>query len=182
MKKRLDYTTLQYEYPDRGKQICRQVIPLQPLLQRNYGEALDCTITSMACIFGERYYGVIESIARRYGYDGERCGTSPLTVRRIRADFMRKQHMTSTAHSGYGKGIGWRWDTVKRRIARQTPVILNLWDGRRGNSPDHTVTVIGVEEYQKDRFLLVLDNWNESMSLIDYRKLSIISSINWVEV
>ena len=24
MKKRLDYITLQYEYPDRGKQICRQ--------------------------------------------------------------------------------------------------------------------------------------------------------------
>ena len=53
MTKRLDCTTLQHEYPDRGKQIWRQLIPLQPLLQRNYGEELDCTITSMACIFGE---------------------------------------------------------------------------------------------------------------------------------
>ena len=41
MKKRLDYITLQYEYPNRGKQICRQVIHLQPLLQKNYGEELD---------------------------------------------------------------------------------------------------------------------------------------------
>ena len=180
MKKRLDYIALQYEYPDRGKQLYRQVIPLQPLLQQNYGEALDCTITSLACIFGERYYGVIESIARRYGYDGERCGTNPLTVRRIMADFMKKQHMTGTARSGYGKGISWRWATVKRLIARQTPVILNLWDDGRGYYHDHTVTVIGVEEYRKDRFLLVLDNWNESISLIDYKKLSTISSINWV--
>ena len=182
MKKRLDYITLQYEYPDRGKQLFRQMIPLQPLLQRNYGEDLDCTITSMACIFGEKYYGQIESIARLYGYDGEKRGTNPLTVRRIMADFLRAQHMTGTARSGYGKGIGWRWDTVKRLIARQTTVILNLWYDGRGYYHDHTVTVIGVEEYRKDRFLLVLDNWNESVSLIDYKKLSTISSINWVEV
>ena len=182
MKKRLDYITLQYEYPDRGKQLSRQVIHLHPLLQRNYGEELDCTITSMACIFGETHYGQIEAIARRYGYDGDTRGTNPLTVRRIMADFLRAQHMTGTARSGYGKGIGWRWDTVKRLIARQTTVILNLCDDGRGYYHDHTVTVIGVEEYGKDRFLLVLDSWNESISLIDYRKLSTISSINWVEV
>lgn len=182
MKERLDYITLQYEYHDRGKQIFRQLIPLQPLLQKDYGEALDCTITSMACIFGETHYGQIEAIARRYGYDGDTRGTNPLTVRRIMADFLRAQHMTGTARSAYCKGICWRWDTVKRLIARQTPVILNLWDDGRGYYHDHTVTVIGVEEYRKDRFLLVLDNWNESVSLIDYKKLSIISSINWVEV
>ena len=182
MKKRLDYITLQHEYPNRGKQLSRQVIHLQPLLQRNYGEELDCTITSMACIFGEKYYGQIEAIARRYGYDGEKRGTNPLTVRRIMADFLRAHHMTGTARSEYGKGIGWRWATVKRLIARQTPVIMNLWNDGRGYYRDHTVTVIGVEEYRKDRFLLVLDNWNESVSLIDYKKLSIISSINWVEV
>ena len=182
MKKRLDYTTLQYEYPDRGKQLSRQLIPLQPLLQRNYGEELDCTITSMACIFGEKYYGVIELIARSYGYDGDMRGTNPLTVRRIMAEFMDCSHMTGTARSAYGKGIGWRWATVKRLVSRQTPVILNLWNDGRGYYHDHTVTVIGVEEYRKDRFLLVLDNWNESISLIDYRKLSTISSINWVEV
>ena len=182
MKKRLDYITLQYEYPDRGKQLYRQVIPLQPLLQRNYGEELDCTITSIACIFGEKYYGQIEAIARRYGYDGEKRGTNPLTARRIMADFLSSKHMTGTARSGYGKGIGWRWDTVKRLIARQTPVILNLWNDGRGYCDDDTVTVIGVKDYRKDMFLLVLDNWNESISLIDYRKLSIISSIKWVEV
>ena len=182
MKKRLDYITLQHEYPNRGKQLFRQMIPLQPLLQRNYGEELDCTITSMACIFGEKYYGQIEAIARRYGYDGEKRGTNPLTVRRIMADFLSTQHMTGTARSGSGKGIGWRWATVKRLIARQTPVILNLWNDGRGYYHDHTVTVTGVEEYRKDRFLLVLDNWNESISLIDYRKLSTIYSINWVEV
>ena len=182
MKKRLDYITLQYEYPDRGKQLFRQLISLQPLLQRNYGEALDCTITSMACIFGETYYGQIEAIARRYGYDGEKRGTYPLTVRRIMSEFLDCSHMTGTARSSYGKGIGWRWATVKRLIAQQTPVILNLWNDGRGYYRNHTVTVIGVEEYRKDRFLLVLDNWNESISLIDYRKLSTISSINWVEV
>ena len=121
MKKRLDYIALQYEYPDRGKQLYRQVIPLQPLLQQNYGEALDCTITSLACIFGERYYGVIESIARRYGYDGERCGTNPLTVRRIMADFMKKQHMTGKARSGYG--------TIPAAQASGNAVKASLFEG-----------------------------------------------------
>ena len=121
MKKRLDYITLQYEYPDRGKQLSRQVIPLQPLLQQNYGEALDCTITSLACIFGERYYSVIESIARRYGYDGERCGTNPLTVRRIMADFMKKQNMTGTARSGYG--------TIPAAQASGNAVKASLFEG-----------------------------------------------------
>ena len=105
MKKRLDYITLQHEYPNRGKQLFRQMIPLQPLLQKDYGEELDCTITSMACIFGETHYGQIEAIARRYGYDGKKRGTNPLTVRRIMADFLRAHHMTGTARSGYGKVI-----------------------------------------------------------------------------
>ena len=121
MKKRLDYISLQYEYPDRGKQLYRQVISLQPLLQQNYGESLDCTITSLACIFGERYYGMIESIARRYGYDGERCGTNPLTVRRIMADFMKKQHMIGTARSGYG--------TIPAAQASGNAVKASLFEG-----------------------------------------------------
>lgn len=36
-------------------------------------------------------------------------------------------------------------------------------------------------EYQRAKFLLVLDNWSETMSLVDYNKLCVASSLNWVE-
>ena len=59
--------------------------------------------------------------------------------------------------------------------------MLNLWDDGRGYYHDHSVVLVGVEEYQRAKILLVLDNWHETVSLVDYRKLSLFSSINWVE-
>lgn len=181
MGKRLDYTKLAAEYPNRGQQTYRELIPLRALLQKNYGERLDCTITSMACIFGEGHYSEIEAIARKYGYDGEKYGTNPLTVRRIMRDFLQHWNMPGKPRSAYGKGVGWNFSTIKHLIHGKAPVVLNLWDDGRGYYHDHSVTIIGAEEYERARFLIVLDNWNASMSLIDYKKLSVISSINWVE-
>ena len=48
-----------------------------------YEGGLDCTLTSLACIFGERYYGDIEKIAEKYGYNGDKWGTNPLAVKAI---------------------------------------------------------------------------------------------------
>ena len=70
---------------------------------------------------------------------------------------------------------------VKGILSRGIPLVLNLWEDGRGYYHDHSVTVIGAEEYEQARFLLVLDNWHRTVSLIDYDKLWIISSVNWME-
>mgnify|MGYP004521333471 CR=1 FL=1 len=181
MAHRLDYSWLALEYPERGKQTYRKLIPLRGLLQKNYGKDYDCTLTSLACIFGEKYYADFEKIALKHGYDGDKNGTNPLVVRRIIQEFTRTHEIPGRAKSAYGKGIGWSWRTVKSLVSRDIPIVLNLWQDGRGYYKDHSVTVVGVEEYEKALFLLVLDNWHDTVSLIDYKKLCVISSINWNE-
>ena len=102
-------------------------------------------------------------------------------VRRIIQEFTRTHEIPGRAKSAYGKGIGWSWRTVKSLVSRDIPIVLNLWQDGRGYYKDHSVTVVGVEEYEKALFLLVLDNWHDTVSLIDYKKLCVISSINWNE-
>lgn len=181
MAHRLDYSWLEMEYPKRGKQTFRKLIPLKGLLQKNYGKRLDCTLTSLACIFGERYYGDIEKIAEKYGYNGDKWGTNPLAVKAIMREFMRRWGVPGKVKSAYGKGVGWTWHAVKDIVSRNIPIVLNLWKDGRGYYKDHSVTIIGAEEYEKARFLLVLDNWHETVSLVNYDKLCIISSINYID-
>lgn len=181
MAHRLDHSWLDLEYPRRGRQVWRKLIPLEGLLQDDYGKRLDCTLTSLACIFGKKYYGDIEGIALKYGYNGDKRGTNPLVVKAIMREFARLRGIPGKARSAYGKGIGWTWRMVKAILSRGIPLVLNLWEDGRGYYHDHSVTVIGAEEYERARFLLVLDNWHQTVSLIDYDKLWVISSVNWME-
>ena len=181
MAHRLDYKQLETEYPNRGKQTYRKLIPMTGLLQKNYGKKLDCTLTSLACIYGEQWYSTIEHIAARYGYDGDRRGTNPLIIKAITKELLRVLHKSGTPRSAYGKVVGWNWLTARRLAERGIPAVLNLWDDGRGYYHDHSVVLVGVEKYQRAQFLLVLDNWHETVSLIDYNKLCIISSINYID-
>lgn len=182
MGKQLTRTLLNTEYPNRGKRTRYDVLSLRPLLQKNYGEKNDCTITSLACIFGEGHYAEIEKIAKKYGYDGKKKGTNPLTVKAIMKDFLRKWKMLSPKpFSAYGKGAGWTFNLITQLIKNRIPVVLNLWDDGRGYYHDHSVVIVGIEEYERAKFLLVYDNWNSSISYIDYGKLCFISSINWAQ-
>lgn len=181
MGKKLDYKNLKTEYPDLGKCKARKRLFLTSLLQDDYGEDYDCTITSLSCVFGESYYSDFERIAKKYGYDGVKRGTNPLTVKKITSDFLREKHMGGTAKSAYGKSLGWSFSMIKSKINSGIPVLLNLWDDGRGYYHDHTVTVIGYEEYQRGLFLLTFDNWNRGVTMIDYKKLCTVSSINWVD-
>lgn len=180
MGKRLYLANLAKEYPALGNRTGRKILQMKALLQKDYGERLDCTLTCMACLWGEEHYAEIECIAKRYGYDGEKRGTSPLVVQRIMQVFMKEHKLPGRPCSAYGKGIGWNYATIKRLIGGGTPVILNLWTDGRSYYKDHSVTIIGFEEYENGQFLLVYDNWNRGASMIDYKKLSVVSSINYV--
>ena len=181
MGRKLDYGNLRTEYPNLGVCAARKRLFLCSLLQDDYGEDYDCTLTSLACVFGEQYYGDIERIAKKYGYDGAKRGTNPLTVKQITTEFMREKQMSGVARSAYGKSIGWSYRMVKRLIDHGIPVLLNLFDDGRGYYHDHTVTIIGYEQYQRGMFLLIYDNWHHGVTMIDYKKLCMISSINWVD-
>ena len=157
MGRRLDYKRLEAEYPNRGKQTYRKLIPMTGLLQKNYGKELDCTLTSLACIYGARWYGTIEHIATKHGYDGDRKGTNPLTVKAITKELLRVLHEPGTPRSAYGKVVGWNCLTARRLAERGIPAVLNLWDDGRGYYHDHSVVLVGVEEYQRAKFLLVCD-------------------------
>lgn len=181
VKSRLCTANLKTSYPDLGGIVDCCNLGGQALLQRDYGQAQDCTLTCLAFLFGEKFYPDIERIALAMGYDGEKRGTNPLTVRTIMQRVMRLAGVAGSAKSAYGKGVGWTWGRVKQLLQGGHYLILNLWRDGRGYYGNHSVTVVGYAEYRANRFLLVYDNWSRGVSYIDYDKLSVISSINWYE-
>lgn len=181
MGKKLDYGNLKTEYPNLGKRTARKRLFLSSLLQDDYGEDNDCTITSLSCIFGESHYNDIERIAKKYGYNGQKRGTSPLMIKKITTEFMHEKQIPGVAYSAYGKSFGWGFGAVKKKIDAGIPMLLNMWSDGRGYYCNHTVTIVGYEEYQRGLFLLVFDNWHHGVTMVDYKKLSVISSLNWAE-
>lgn len=170
----LDEKNLKLFYKDLGKFICKKSLKCKALLQKNYGDVNDCTLTSMACIFGEEYYDKIEKTAIKYGHN-TRNGTNPFTVKQI----MTSLGFNGTAYSSYGKNIGYNYTKIKSLIDNNILIILNITNDGRNYYKNHSVTIIGYEEYVNHKFLLVYDNWCENVCYIDYDKLCVVSSINW---
>lgn len=172
---RLTKANYKNEYPNAGSIVRYKRNYGKALVQADYGKDLDCTITSLAYVFGgAEKYDEVERIATQYGYNGDKTGTCPLVIKKI-----MKRMGAKNPKSAYGKGIGWSFETIVKIVDKGTPILLNMWDDGRHWYHDHTVTVIGYEEYKNARFLVVYDNWVAAPSMIDYDKLSIISSINW---
>lgn len=179
IKSSLCSDNLKIFYPNLGGiKECRN-LGGKPLLQKNYGQANDCTLTCLAFIFGEKYYSDIERIAKTLGYDGEKSGTNPLVIKTLMQKIMHIANVKGTAMSAYGKCVGYNWKTIKRLINDKHYVILNLLDDGRKYYHNHSVSIVGYAEYEKHKFLMIFDNWSSSVSYIDYDKLSMISSINY---
>ena len=177
---RLCKDNLAKEYPNLGKRLSEKSVKTTPLLQNDYGEANDCTLTSICYIFGADKYDLVETIARKYGYRGE-VGTNPLFVKRIILGVAKKLGIKMTVYACYGKNICWCYETVKRNIDSGNILLLNLWDDGRKYYHNHTVVIVGYAEYEGGKFLLINDNWSKVTSYIDYNKLSVISSINYIK-
>ena len=178
---RLYSVNLHDEYPDLGMLTGYKSLGGRALLQKNYGQKNDCTLTSLAFLYGVEKYPQIEQIAMRYGYDGKKNGTSPFVVRKIMLACNKQFSVSGTCCVRYGKGISFDYETVKSVIDKGHYLLLNLWKDGRDYYKNHAVTVIGYEAYERGRFLIVFDNWNSTYSYIDYGKLSLISSVNWME-
>ena len=178
-KTRLWKNTLEAEYGPG--ELTEYTLAGKCLLQKNFGEDYDCTLTSLAAIFGEEHYELIESFAKDYGYDGKKRGTSPLVVASIMQRVMEELGIEGTARSRYGKGVGFSWTFIGKLLSRGHHVVLNLYRDGRGYYKNHSVLVVGIAKYGPHRLLAVYDNWNSGVSYVDYDKLCMIASINWYE-
>jgi len=199
----LGYTVISREKVDLNR---RKLIPA--LDQNDYGKKNDCTLVSATALIKEvaqikhlsteGLYSIIEEIAEKYcSYNGELKGTNPLVISALLQRSLDKfiPNTKYKAKSKFLKGfpvIGFNFEKIKSYIKNmQYPMILNLLTDGRNYYKDHSVLVVGVETFkvknnktgkQKDlRFLRVYDNWNTSVSYINYELLGI-SSINYFDI
>lgn len=161
---------------------------ISPLLQNDYGEANDCTLTSITCVIKwmkpgldvNDIYNQVEATAKRFGYTGNH-GTPSLVIKGIYQKIINAFGLKKKVHSRYLKDIGFGWNYIKKEIDEYQPVLLNLWKDGRDFYKNHSILIIGYLEIAEKRFLAVYDNWYKGISYVDYDKLSIISSIDFLE-
>lgn len=174
-------------------QTSSKILDIVPLLQNDYGEVNDCTLTSITtCVNYYRgakdnvkdIYNCVEKVAKKYFYKGN-IGTFPLFTQRIYDEVLKtfscKKKKTSQA---YLKGIGFTFKTIKSLIDKGTPIILSVNNDGRNYYENHSITIIGYQTYKTDNkknanLLVVFDNWTKVMCYVDYDVLPAIASINY---
>ena len=156
---------------------------IKPLLQNDYGEANDCTLTSITTVLSwmlpqidvKTIYYLVENFARKYGYTGKN-GTNPLVIKTIYQKILNYFQLPFVAKSHYLKNIGYTFDYIKNQVMTK-PILLNLSSDGRKYYCNHSVLIIGYCEAVNGKLLIVYDNWSKQYSLIDFNKLSVFSSI-----
>lgn len=184
-------------YPELFWGTCYEVVlnDIPALLQKDYGEANDCTLTSLTAIgvflkknqkTANEIYKVVEHFAKHYGYTGT-AGTNPFVIKRIFDSVLTILSVYKDTKVRYLKNIGYNFSLIKKTLDAGNPLILSMHSDGRQYYQNHSVLIIGYKEYKLSnistqkikRFLMVQDNWTKEVSFIDYDKLSIISSINF---
>lgn len=177
-------------------QVDAKTLPARGLVQADYGERLDCTITSITCFVwlksgftlpAQDIYDYAEKVGKWFFYNGEKWGT-PFGVIKCILD-------TTLKHFGYSPSkkqiffksrIGFSFDTIKQQIDGGNPVILSTKNDGRNYYKNHTVLVMGYRVMKRGDttvpILVVLDNWTKLVSYIDFNKLHTFSTINFQSV
>ena len=150
---------------------------IEPLLQNDYGQENDCTLTSITTIIKyynktiqvDVIYSITESIAKKYFYNGSK-GTLPLFISTIYNKVLESFYIKKKT----------KCKLIQDQINKQQPILLNMFDDGKNFYHNHTVSIIGYAIYDDVRLLMIYDNWFKEISYIDYNKLSSISSINYL--
>ena len=124
-------------------------------------------------------YNIVEKIAQKYLYTSNR-GTSFIFVNNILNKSLQYFNIQHQAQSAYLKNICYNFEEIKNSINNNLPVLLNISNDGRNYYKNHTVLIVGYYELNHIKMLAVFDNWTTQMSYVDYNKLSIISSINYL--
>lgn len=184
---------LQDKYPE-AKIICFKKLKkvkglnYKPLLQNDFGMNNDCTLTALTTIicgmFNEepqKVYNIVEKYAKQYGYNGN--GTIPLFIKSIFDKTLKELGINKKTDVDYLKSLGYGFKKVQSLIDNNRPMVLSAFKDGRDYYCNHTIAVIGYALYQVDDsvepFLLVYDNWNPRICAVDFKILSMISSINY---
>lgn len=156
------------------------------LLQNDYGEACDCTLTSITAIIKflrpqydvQEIYNWVEKIAKAYGYRGN-YGTHNLVIRTVYKKSLQGFGINEyKPFSYYLKGLCYDYNLIKHEIDNNRPVLLNLWKDGRDFYKNHSVLIVGYYYFNDSkRYLMIQDNWYRTVSYIDYDLLSTISSV-----
>lgn len=160
---------------------------IKPLLQNDYGEDQDCSLTSITTVVSyykpqlqiQFIYDQVEKIAKKFLYKGNR-GTPTITMNVIFNKVLQLFQINLKSHNGYIKNLGYNYVGIKNLINKNRPTLLSLSKDGRNFYANHTVLVIGYYEIGKAKMIAIYDNWYKQISYIDYNKLAIISGINYL--
>ena len=160
-----------------------QKIPF--LLQKDYGLPKDCTLTSFTTLLSwmlpdlevQEIYNQVEYVAKKFGYNGVKSGTNPIVMRSILNSLFNIYGLKYKAFSRYLKNVCYSFNTIKKLIDENKPVVLNLHKDGRNYYSNHTVLISGYVESDEYQMLAIHDNWASTTSYIDFKKLSMVSSI-----
>lgn len=170
----------------------REIAKYPKLLQNDYGDANDCTITSITSVIyyltNNKYsvnkvYDDVVAVATKYFYNGKKSGTNPVFVRKIMANLAKKYGIKKTSSVKYLTRIMYGFNTVIELINKNTPMVLNLFKDGRNYYYNHSITITGYKVFsvrgKYQYFMQVQDNWHKKAAFIDFNLLGIISSINY---
>ena len=182
---------VQDKYGEIQNKISNEILGLCALLQNDFEGQNDCTLisaTEITRFYSVHYYpekvvyDTVKTVAIKYGYAGWH-GTFSITVNKIVNKINQMYNIPKKSKSGYLKGIGYSIKTIMDNINNKIPMILNMSNDGRGYYKNHSVTVVGYNDYTvKGKHIYMLrihDNWTNQDSFIDYQKLCLISSLNY---
>lgn len=187
----LEYLKKKYNVDNIQKSIkVNQLIDMQPLVQDDYGDDNDCTLTAITTILThycnktpEEIYAVVVKFGRKLGYNAK-AGTNPLVMRTLMNLAAKELGVKKTAAVRYGKNVSYNFAGIKKHIDANRPMMLSIFKDGRNFYNDHSITVIGYGEYQIDnkrkaRMIKVYDNWYREVAYVDYDLLCVFSSIHY---
>lgn len=174
------------------QQISSKVLPITPLLQNDYGEAGDCTLTSITTCINyyragqsaiQEIYDYVEKVAKKWGYNGN-IGTFPLFIQYIYNKVLKKfPCVKKKTAQRYFKNVGFNFNTIKNTINKSTPIVLSINNDGRNYYKNHSITIIGYKVFKVNKqtvnMLVVYDNWYANEAYVDFDALPVIASINY---
>lgn len=159
----------------------------KPLLQNDYGDPLDCALTSITASTmyvlnredDKLIYNVVERTARQYGYSGVKYGTFAITIKSIWERVLKELNIShkKVALRAF-KGIGYTFETIKKELDLNNPVLLSFSVIKNTKYKNHTITIVG---YEDDYRLIIYDNWSKNQVKINYSDISFNSSIDYIK-
>lgn len=186
---------------DQVEVVDQKLLPVDPLLQNNYGEDSDCTLTCITtCLYylSKRQhlqlsipliYKGVEQIAKKYFYNGKIYGTIPFFTKKIFDEALSSFGLKQNTVAKYGKIIGYDDKTIKNAIDDGKPVILSLTNDGRSYYKHHSITICGYADFKichkkeniglNKTMFMVYDNWDARIAYVDFNEISLISSINY---